>query len=98
MLQLQNNPDIDEFLMNNQTIRLQIAVLEFEYLKTRHLNPVLADVDMEFYHSLLPVQELLGEMIRLERFAIYDRNTGAYSRSTATQKSYGKGHHKYNRI
>ena len=82
MLQLQNNPDISEFPINNQTIRLQIAVLEVEYLKTRHINPVLADVKMDFYHSLPPVQELLGEIIQLERLAM--RLEGNITNDTTT--------------
>ena len=52
---VQNNPGLDEFLMNNQTIRTQIAECEVVYYKIRHTNPVLAEVDMEFYHSLSPV-------------------------------------------
>ena len=66
MLHLQNNPDLDEFPMTNPTIRTQIAECEVAYYKIRHTNPVLAEVDMEFYHSLPPVQVLLGEMTRLE--------------------------------
>ena len=61
MLNLQNNPDFDEFPMNKRTIRLQISVLEVEYYKTRHIYPVLAEVGMEFYHSLPPVQEIWGK-------------------------------------
>ena len=56
--------------MNNQIICLQIAVPEVEYLKTKYINPVLAEVDMEFYHHLPAVQEHLGEMARLERLVI----------------------------
>ena len=66
MLHLQNNPDLDEFPMNNSTIQTQIAECEVAYYKIRHTNPVLAEVDMEFYHSLPPVQVLLREMTRLE--------------------------------
>jgi len=51
--------------MNNLTIHTQIAEREVAYYKTRHMNPVLAEVDMEFYHSLPPVQVLLREMTRL---------------------------------
>ena len=69
MIYLQN-PNKDKFPVNNQTIRLQITVLKVEYLKIRHINPVLAEGDMEFYHSLSPVQELLGEITRLERLAM----------------------------
>ena len=82
MLNLQNNPKLDKFPMNNQTIRLQITALEVEYYKTRHIKPVLADVDMEFYHSLQPVQEILGEMARLESLAM--RLKAAASDTTAT--------------
>ena len=70
MIHLRNNPDLDEFPMNNITIRTQIAECEVAYYKIRHTNPVLADVDMEFYHSVPPVQLLLGEMTRLENKAL----------------------------
>jgi len=63
---VQNNPDADEFPMNNPTISKQIAVCEVAYYKIRYINPVLAEVDMDFYHSLPPVQKLLGEMTRQE--------------------------------
>ena len=63
---IQHNPDLDEFPMNKSTIRTQIAECEVAYYKIRHTNPVLAKVDMEFYHSLPPVQVPLGEMTRLE--------------------------------
>ena len=66
---VQNNPDLDEFPMNNLTTRTQIAKCEFAYYKIRHTTPVLAEVDMEFYHSLPPVQVLLREMTRLESMA-----------------------------
>ena len=55
---------------NNSTIRTQIAECEVAYYKIRHTNPVLAEVDMDFYHSLPPVQVLLGEMTRLESLAM----------------------------
>ena len=67
---LQNNPDQDEFPTNNPTIRTQFAECEVAYYKIRHTNPVLADVDVDFYHSLPPVQVLLGEMTRLESLAM----------------------------
>merc|ERR1712238_11228 len=67
---VENNPELDEFPMNNITIRTQIAKCEVAYYKIRHTNPVLAEVDMEFYHRLPPVQVLLGEMTRLERLAM----------------------------
>ena len=63
---VQNNLDQDEFPMNNLPHRTQIAQCEFEYYKMRNTNPVLVKVNMDFYHSLPPVQVLLGEMIRLE--------------------------------
>jgi len=56
--------------MNNLTIRTQIAKCKVAYYKIRHTNPVLAEVTMEFYHSLPPVHFLLGEMIRLESLAM----------------------------
>ena len=52
--------------MNNLKIRTQIAECEVAYYKTQHTDPVLAEVDMEFYHSLSPVQALLGEMKELK--------------------------------
>ena len=58
--QVQNNPDLDEFPMNNLMIRTQIAECEVAYYKIWHTDPVLAEVDMEYYHSLPPVQILLG--------------------------------------
>ena len=70
MLHLRNNSDYDKFPMNNITICTQIAECEVAYYKIRHTNPVLAEVDMEFYHSLPPVQVLLGEMTKLERLAM----------------------------
>ena len=63
---VQNNPDLDDFPMNNLPIRTQIAECEVAYYKIWYTNPVLAKVDMDFYHSLPPVQVLLGEMTRLE--------------------------------
>ena len=60
--------------MNNLPIRTQIAECEVAYNKIRRTNPVLAEVDMEFYHSLPPVQVLLGEMIRLDSLAILEAN------------------------
>ena len=70
MLHLQNNPDLDEFPMNNLTTCTQIARCEVTYYKIRHTNPVLADVEMELYHSLPSVQILLGEMTRLKSEAM----------------------------
>jgi len=67
---VQNNPELDEFPMNNLPIRTQIAESEIAYYKIRHTNPVLVEVDMDFYHSLPPVQVLLGEMTRLESLAM----------------------------
>jgi len=67
---IQNNPDLDKFPMSNPTIRTQIVECAVTYYKIRHTNPVLADVDMEFYHSLPPVQVLLGEMTRLKSLAM----------------------------
>ena len=56
--------------MNNPTIRTQIVECEVAYYKIRHTNPVLAEVNMEFYHSLPPMQVLLGVMTRLESLAM----------------------------
>ena len=84
MLHLKNNPDKYEFLMNNRTIRIQIAVLEVQYFKTRHINPVLVEVDMEFYHSLPPVQEILEEMTRLERLTISLKEINITTATTTT--------------
>ena len=70
MLHLQNNPDLDEFPMTNPTIYTQIAECEVTYYKIRHTNPVLAKVDMEFYHNLQPVQVLFGKMTRLKSKAM----------------------------
>ena len=68
---VQNSPDLDKFLMNNPTIRTEITEYEVAcYYKIRYTNPVLADVDMEFYHSLPPIQVLLREMTRLESLAM----------------------------
>ena len=88
MLNLQNNPKLDKFPMNNQTIRLQIAVLEVKYYKTRHINLVLAEEDMKFYYSLQSVQEILGEMTRLEglamKLAANDNDTTNNTNTTTT--------------
>ena len=70
MVHLRNNPECDEFPMNNIAIRTQIAKCEVAYYKILHTNPVLAEVDMEFYHSLPPIQVLLREMTRLEILAM----------------------------
>ena len=59
---VENNPELDEFPMNNITIRTQIVECEVTYYKIRHTHLVLAEVDMEFYHNLSPVQVSLGEM------------------------------------
>ena len=67
---VQNNPDLDDFPMINLMIRTQIVECEVAYYKIRHTNPVLAEVDMEYYHSLPSVQVLLGEMTRLESEAM----------------------------
>ena len=72
---------------NYQTIRLQITVLEVEYLKTRHMNPVLAEVKIEFYHSLPPVEEILGEMPRLERLATRHAKQVSYIAAAQAQKN-----------
>ena len=56
--------------MNNPTIQLQITCCKVTYYKIRHINPVLVEVDMEFYHSLPTVQKVLKEMIRLESVAM----------------------------
>jgi len=85
---VQNNPDLDEFPMNNLPIRTQIAQCEVEYYKMRNTNPVLAEVDMDFYHSLPPVQAFLGEMTRLEslamKLAANDNNTTNNTNTTTT--------------
>merc|ERR1712238_268198 len=85
---VENNPKLDEFPMNNITIRTQIAECEVAYYKIRHTHPVLAEVDMEFYHSLPPVQVLLGEMTRLEskamRLEANDINNAGPTISTTT--------------
>ena len=70
--------------MNNPTIRTQIAECEVAYYKIRHTNPVLAEVDMEFYHSLPPVQVLLGEMTRLESEAMRLDATARDTTATTT--------------
>ena len=81
---VQNNPDLDEFLMNNPTIRTQIAKCEVAYYKIRHTNPVLTEVNMEFYHSLLSVQVLLGEITRLESLAIRLKANNTKTNTTTT--------------
>ena len=62
MLHLRNNPDLEEYLMNNPTIRTKFAEYEVAYFKIQHKNPILAEVDIEFYHSLPPVQVLFVVM------------------------------------
>ena len=52
--------------MKNLPIRTQIVECEVAYYKIWHTNPVLAERDMDFYHSLSPVQVFLGEMTTLE--------------------------------
>mmetsp|Transcript_20413 Transcript_20413/g.22771 ORF Transcript_20413/g.22771 Transcript_20413/m.22771 type:complete len:138 (+) Transcript_20413:184-597(+) len=78
--------------MNNLTIRTQIAKCKVAYYKIRHTNPVLADVDMEFYHSLPPVQVLLGEMTRLKSLAmsLKANNTKPITTTTTTDQSQPK--------
>jgi len=74
--------------MKNLPIRTQIARCEVEYYKIRNTNPVLAEVDMDFYHSLPPVQVLLGEMTRLEglamKLAANDNDTTNNTNTTTT--------------
>ena len=50
---------------------------------------MLAEVTMEFYHSLPPVQVLLGEMTRLERLAtsLEANNTKPIPTTTTTDRS-----------
>ena len=67
---VQNNPDLDEFPMNNLAIHTQIAECEGAYYKFRYTIPCLAEVTMGYYHSLPSVQVLLGEMTRLENLAM----------------------------
>jgi len=81
---VQNNPEFDEFPMNNLPIRTQIAEREVVYYKIRQTNPILAEVDMEFYHSLPPVQVLLGEMTRLESKAMRLDATARDTTATTT--------------
>ena len=82
--------------MSNPTIRTQIAECEVAYYKivphTRHINPALADSTMQFYHSLPPVQVLLGEMTRLERLAmsLEANNTKPSTTTTTTDRSQPK--------
>ena len=84
---VQNNPDLDEFPMNNLPIRTQIAQCEVEYYKMRNTNPVLAEVDMDFYHSLPPVQALLGKMTRLESLAMREANETTTTTTTPTTET-----------
>ena len=56
--------------MNNLVMCTQIAECEVTYYKFRHTIPCLAEVTMEYYHSLPSVQVLLGEMTRLENLAM----------------------------
>ena len=81
---VQNNPELDEFPMNNTTIRTQIAEYEVAYYKIRHTNPVLAEVDMNFNHSFPPVQVLLGEMTRLVNNITPTTNTTITTTATYT--------------
>ena len=83
---IQNNPDLDDFPMINLTIRTQITECEIAYYKICCTNPVLADVDMDFYHTLPPVQVLLNEMTRLEGLAmsLKANNTKLITTTTTT--------------
>ena len=81
---VENNPELDEFLMNNITIRRQIAKCEVAYYKIRHTHPVLVEVDMIFYHSLSSVQLLLGEISRLKSFAMSFKATNIRTTSNKT--------------
>ena len=45
-------PQQRQIPMNNTIIRIQMAAIEVAYLKILYINPVLAEVDVEFYHSL----------------------------------------------
>ena len=82
---VQKNSELDEFPMNNPTIRTQIVECEVAYYKIQHTNPVLEGVDMEFYHSLPPVQVLLGEMTRLESLALRLDATASDTTTTTTK-------------
>jgi len=89
---IQNNPDRDNFPMNNLTIRTQITECEVAYLKIYHTDPVLAEVTMEFYHSLPPVHFLLGKMTRLGSLAmsLEANNTKPITTTTTTDQSQPK--------
>ena len=84
---VQSNPDLDEFPMKNPTICTQIAECEVAYYKIRHTNPVLAEVDMEFYHSLPPVQVLLREITRLESLAMKLEATNTKTTTNTTNST-----------
>ena len=81
---VQNNPDVDAFSINNPTIRIQIVVCEVAYYKIRHINPVLAEVDMELYHNLPPAQKLFGEMTRPEILAMSLETSDTTTTTTTT--------------
>jgi len=82
--------------MSNPTIRTLIAECEVAYYKivphTRHINPALADSTMKFWHSLPPVQVILGEMTRLKRLAmsLEANNTKSITTTTTTDRSQPK--------
>ena len=73
--------------MNNREIRLQITVCEVHYYKIRHINPVLAEVNMGFYHSLPIVQKLLEKMIRLKRLAMSFKVSDNINTTTTTSNT-----------
>ena len=85
ILQVQNNPDvIDEYPMNNSEICFQIAICEVFYHNIWHINPVLVEVDMEFYHSFPIVQNILGDMTRLESVAMSRDNANTTTTASTT--------------
>ena len=85
---IQNNPDWDEFPTKNPTIRTQIAECEVSFYKICHTNPVLAEVAMEFYQSLPPVQVLLGDITRLESLAMSLKANNTKPTNTTTTERF----------
>mmetsp|Transcript_53073 Transcript_53073/g.61291 ORF Transcript_53073/g.61291 Transcript_53073/m.61291 type:complete len:134 (+) Transcript_53073:319-720(+) len=78
--------DKDVYLMNNPTIRLEITIPEVEYKKIMHINPDLAELDMESYNSLPSVQKILVEMTRLDRLVTTQVKQASYIATAPVQK------------
>ena len=81
---VQNNFAYNDFPMNNLEKCLQILVYEVHYYRIWHINSVLAEVDMEFYHSWPIIQKYFRGMTWLESLAMSLKNSDNTNVTTTT--------------